>query len=121
MENKASLQENSVQLSTKRGMILLVSGCSLRPRVELSIYNFDVALLGLKRKAEEENIEPDSVNKIQKIRTRVRYSKEQLVHLEAKFDENNYPDIFEKEKLAVELNVKEKNVHVSLDYIYIYN
>ena len=94
----------------------------LRPRVELALNNFDVALLGLKRKAKE-NKEPDSDNKIeQKKRTRISYSmKEQLFHLVSLFGENNCPDLFKREENAVELNIKEKNVHVSLDYIYIYD
>ena len=65
------------------------------------------------------NKEPD--NKIeQKQRTRIHFTNEQLLHLELEFDKNNYPDIFEKEDLATKLNVKAKNVHVSLDYIHIY-
>ena len=75
--------------------------------------------LGLKRKAEEMNKEPDGDNVIQKTRTRVHYTKEQLLLLESEFDQNNYPDIFQKEDLAAKLNVKKKNVHVSLDCIYI--
>ena len=46
--------------------------------------------------------------------------KEQLLHLESLFGENNCPDLFKREEIAVELNIKEKNIHVSLDYIYIY-
>ena len=46
--------------------------------------------------------------------------KEQLLHLESEFDKNKYPDTLQKEDLAEKLNVKAKNVHVSLDYIYIY-
>ena len=65
------------------------------------------------------NKEPD--NKIeQKQRTRIQFTKEQLLHLELEFDKNNYPDTLQKEDLASKLNVKEKNVHVSLDCIYIY-
>ena len=64
------------------------------------------------------NKEPNSDK--QKTRTRVHYTKDQLLHLESEFDQNNYPNIFQKEDLAAKLNVKEKNVHVSLDYIYIY-
>ena len=65
-----------------------------------ALNNFDVALLGLKRKAEE-NKEPDRDNKIeQKKRTRISYTKEQLLHLESLFGENNCPDLFKREEIA---------------------
>ena len=64
----------------------------------------------MKRKAEEE---PDSNNKTErKKRFRISYTKEQLLTLESLFGQNNFPDVLEREEVALKLKLEEKNVHV---------
>ena len=64
----------------------------------------------MKREAEEE---PDSNNKTEwKKRFRISYTKEQLLTLESLFGQNNFPDVLEREEVALKLKLEEKNVHV---------
>ena len=56
----------------------------------------------MKRKAEEENNESDTNNKTErKKRVRISYKKEQLLTLESLVGQNNYPDLFNREEIAV--------------------
>lgn len=53
-----------------------------------------------------------------KRRHRTIFTEEQLEQLEATFDKTHYPDVILREQLALQVDLKEERIEVSLDKIF---